>query len=394
MQELLRRLELVKIAIDLNDEEIITQQLAKLKALGTQDDTVGDIVIMLENIDYVSAILSIDEYLSLHKGLIKYEDPQLQALRLELKALEKRLQYLDEVKREYIEVIDEFNTQYNLRLGSLIQEILSLKEKLLRRILKKKRRAFEAEKNKYEHIKKEYDELKRKKRRIEDELEDLDEFDDAYDELYERYQKAKKDFESKEEEFHRQRKKAKKAKKKFDQEAENEEYEEARHNFEEFQSEYEDVREREQNRFELSEEEKIELKKLYREAGKLCHPDIVPEEVRAKATEIMQRLNEAYTKHDLESIRKILESLENGAFLKPASDIINDIAILRARIEEIRKKIEALEADIATIEENETFKTIQEIDDRDAYFKNIEEQLRQEYRRIKDQILEETTRET
>ena len=189
---------------------------------------------MLENIDYGSAILSIDEYLSLHKGLIKYEDPQLPAHRLELKALEKRLRYLDE--------------------------------------------------------------------------------------LYERYQKAKKDFESKEEKFHRQRKKAKKAKEKFDQQPENGEYEEARHNFEEFRSGYDDIRQKEQDRLELSEEEKIGLKNLYREAGKLCHPDIVPEEVRAKTTEIMQRLNEAYTKHDLESLRKILESLKSGAFLTPASE--------------------------------------------------------------------------
>ena len=53
----------------------------------------------------------------------KYEDKELQSLKLELKILEKKLQKHSAEKNEYLNNIDEFNAQYNLKLGELIQKL-------------------------------------------------------------------------------------------------------------------------------------------------------------------------------------------------------------------------------------------------------------------------------
>ena len=64
----------------------------------------------LKNLDYGSAALDIEAYLSRYSGVIVYEDKEVQGLKLELKSLEKKLQTLSELKREYLNDIDEFNT--------------------------------------------------------------------------------------------------------------------------------------------------------------------------------------------------------------------------------------------------------------------------------------------
>ena len=64
----------------------------------------------LENLDYGSAALDIETYLSRYSGIIIYKDKEVQGLKLELKSLEKKLQTLSELKREYLNDIDEFNT--------------------------------------------------------------------------------------------------------------------------------------------------------------------------------------------------------------------------------------------------------------------------------------------
>lgn len=57
------------------------------------------------------------------------------------------------------------------------------------------------------------------------------------------------------------------------------------------------------NTIKLNDDEKIEIKKLYKKAARLCHPDIVPIELKEKAHELMQLLNEAYSKRYSKSKR-------------------------------------------------------------------------------------------
>lgn len=64
------------------------------------DDEVKKILQKIENYDYSSAIVDIENYIAKHSGVVVYEDKELKALKLELKVLENRLQELSEQKNE------------------------------------------------------------------------------------------------------------------------------------------------------------------------------------------------------------------------------------------------------------------------------------------------------
>ena len=59
----------------------------------------------------------------------------------------------------------------------------------------------------------------------------------------------------------------------------------------------------------LEKEEEKELKKLYRKASRLTHPDIVSDFFREEASEIFVSLNRAYKKKDLEKVKEILKNI-------------------------------------------------------------------------------------
>jgi len=73
--------------------------------------------------------------------------------------------------------------------------------------------------------------------------------------------------------------------------------------------------ENEKEIFELTDEQKIELKKKYRKATVLCHPDKFanePVEIQKQPEEIFKELNEANATNDLEKVSEILANLEKG----------------------------------------------------------------------------------
>ena len=126
---------------------------------------------------------------------------------------------------------------------------------------------------------------------------------------------------------------------------------------------------------ELIEEEQIEIKKLYRKASKLCHPDVVSEEQKELADKLFAELNAAYKRNDLEKVREILESLEKGDFFVNKSVAINEKQLIKTEIEKLRIRIKELQKQLESIKESDAYKTINRISDWDFYFKEIKENL-------------------
>jgi len=244
---------------------------------------------------------------------IEDEDTQLQSLRLELKALEEKLQNFSSKKDEYLNAIDEFNVEYHLQLGDLIHDILLLEEQIFLNSLK------EMEKNNETQT-------------------------DDYSELLE-------------------------------------EYEEFKEYFQEFNELNEDLLK--EDREELDEEEKKELKKLFRKASKLCHPDIVYDELRGKATEIMKDLNDAYSKRDIKRVKEILLALKSGDDFKVASDTLEDKNLLKSKIVEIKEMIKEFEKELEEIKHNEAIKIMSEYTDIKVYFDELKKQLQEKYQDLK-----------
>ena len=319
------------------------------------------------------------------------KDIELESLKKELNNLESKLQELVEQKTEYLNDIEEFSREYNLHLGEIIKEILNLKREILykKTIKQQKQKAkYQEDIQIFQESKETIDELKSTIAELEEALESIDEDDENYKELTQAYNELKEELEKLENELELQEKELELAKEYIEDESIEKEYEEVNNHYEEFESEYEHIKKAFENSIILNDEEKKELKSLYKQAARLCHPDIVPDELKEKAHELMQKLNDAYSKKDLSKVKEILHSLQNGTSFEVSSETIEDKELLRAKIKEYLKNIETIKSEIEDIKEDETYQTIAELDDWDEYFEELKGGLEIEKERLENEALE------
>ena len=371
MNEILKRLEIIKSSIAIEEDEIIELQIMKLNKIDTDDD-IKEILSLLEELHYSKALTNIELYLTKYSGVVEYIDPQIQSLKLELKALEQKQQKLSQTKQEYLNDIDEFNTMYNLKLGELIEKILKAEEERLYKEYMQKQKEFEEEHKVFKEIKQNIDELNSTIDEFEAILDEIDEDDENYNEMHSTYQELKDEVERLKDQIDEENLNDIKDEEIYDK------YHEAKDSYEEYNNEYEEIKQNIDDSYELSKEDKKRLKLLWKKASKLCHPDIVTQNLKAKATQIMQMLNEAYGKHDITKINEILLNLESGTTFETNSDSIDDKEILVSKIEEYKREISDFDADIQEIKQNEIYQTIQEIDDLDEYFDGLKNKLEKE----------------
>jgi curved DNA-binding protein CbpA len=304
---------------------------------------------------------------SAHVDMVAYEDPEVKVCKQELKALEEKIQDLDALKNEQLASIEDFNTQYSLFVGDLIEKILKRKEEILAVKIAKLLERFEQEKECYE-------ETKRKTKKLKAELEALDECDDAYDKVHEAWEVAKEVEEA-------QRKKVEEAKEALENDEDFKAHEEIKQEHEESSCGHKKALE--QKRFTLNDEEKKELKLLFRKAARLCHPDIVTKELQDKAHEITAQLNEAYGQNDLNSVKKILDMLENGVYFDAASDSLQDVEKLKYKIVHLTELFADISQELEDIRADETYQTIEEIENWDDYFDEVRKALESEYEALR-----------
>ena len=298
-----------------------------------------------------------------------YLDTILKKLKNRLKTLEQKVQKLSLQKTEYLNEIDEFNILYSIHLGDIIQKTYILKQKLLEKFLKDSKSA--------NTIKTKISEIKKKIRALRKEMKTTLKNSEKYYELVEEYTILYEMLEKLENRLsnlnHNQE----------DDDKMYKIYENLKSEYEDFNKEYEDIKESLDDTCEISSDEKKDLKILWKKGCKLCHPDLVADEFKEKANEIMQSLNEAYSNKDISRVEEIIKDIECGTIFAVQSDIINDEELLKVKIDELLQHIEKLYNDIDDIEHDETFVTIQSIDDMDLYFKNKKKELQKNYTYIK-----------
>lgn len=156
-------------------------------------------------------------------------------------------------------------------------------------------------------------------------------------------------------------------------------FEEAKRDQEEYEGQLEEEKEKEL--FELSDNKKRELKKKFRKATTLCHPDRFTNEtpeIQKQAESIFKELNEANAKNQLDMVSEILQNLEQGNLSSKKGNSISDKEILRATIERLKGRLKSLKTEIIHIKQSETYQTINAIEDWDSYFSQKKEQLQLE----------------
>ena len=297
INELTKRLEILKNYILLEDFEAFNKEADKLSQYDSFLE-ISDIVDDVNSKQYSAAITKIHDFLSQNQQLLIWSDPEIAALKLEIKNLENELNAIDNEKIELEKVLYEFQYRHTIELGHIILEILKLK------------------KIKYRDDK-------------------------------EKYQEADNDEKQYQEHFNA---------------------------------------ETEKNIIELSPEDRDELKKKFRRASFLCHPDKVDDDLKEQAQNIFADLTDAYNKNDLKKVTEILEGLEKGGLFRIKSDTITEKEALFKTIENLRAQIKVLINEIISIKESETYKTIISIDNWNDYFTKTKDKLNRELEKLRLEI--------
>ena len=301
LQKIIKRLEILMNYILLEDIQELKKETTKLNEYSFVAD-LKEIIEEVKKDEFASAIKKIQHFISGNQQLLKWTDPEIAGLKLEIKNLENQMNAFDNEKIELEKLLTEFQHRHSTELGKIIIEILKFRKE-----------KFKLDKDKYE-------------------------------------------------------------------EAETDE--------KEYREQF--ARESERKIFELSAEEKNELKKKFRKATVLCHPDKVNDEFKEAAELIFIELKAAYDMNDLKKVSEILNDLENRNYFKIRSETITEKDILKAAIAKLRLKIKQLENEIINIKQSEAFKTISSITSWDEYFRITKEKLSIELDILKKQINERT----
>jgi len=284
----IKRLELIKNLISLEEEEELEHHITRLQSL-VYPSEVTKIVNCLQEKMYGTAIILIEDFLTANHQIAVYIDPEVQAVKLEVKGLEKKIQLLNDEKSELDKMIFEFGVRHNQELGELILKILQ----------------FRKDQSKGTPLEKEANE-------------DYDNFNTEYETT------------------------------------QNEKIES------------------------LSDEELKELKSNYRNASKLCHPDLVNDSQRELAGKLFIELNEAYEKNNLMRVSEILADLKKGKAFTSKSDNINAKQELLSELERLKMRLAELNAVINNIKISPAYIRIKNITDWNDYFEKTKQELKEQ----------------
>jgi hypothetical protein len=300
LKKIIRRLEIIKNFILLEEINEISRSTSKLEEYDFNSD-IEEIITYIKNEDLGNAIIKIERFLSKNQQLSIWTDPEIAALKLEIKNIENQINAFDNEKIGLEKILADFQHRHSIELGEIIIDILKLRKVV-----------FKDDKEKFEE--------------------------------------AKKDEKEYQGQFKAEKKK-----------------------------EIQD----------LSKEQQKELKKKFRKATTLCHPDkfsIEPIDVQKQAEAIFKELNEANSKNDLARVTEILANLEKGILKAESRDSISDKEKLRATVDRLKLKLKQLESEILNIKQSDTFKTVTSIENWDAYFDQTKEKLKLELKELRKEI--------
>ena len=127
VSKIIKRLEMIKSLISLEEEDEIGTHISKLEQLPSTAELI-DILVCLKEKMYSKAVTAIEIFISQHQSLTVYIDPKIDALKLEIKALEVAINILSNEQADVEKLIHEFGIRHNKELGELIIKILQYRK--------------------------------------------------------------------------------------------------------------------------------------------------------------------------------------------------------------------------------------------------------------------------
>ena len=172
ISKILIRLETLKNIIILEDTEDINYQVKKIKLL-VKNQNVSDvitnfneIIILIEKSNFSKAVLLISELVNKYKQIAVYIDPDISALKLEIKSLELQLSSIEDEKTDIEKLISGFEIRYNSELGEYLIKLLKIRKEKLKEEAEKdhtKQTEFEEAENDFNEYENNYNNTKNKK---------------------------------------------------------------------------------------------------------------------------------------------------------------------------------------------------------------------------------------
>jgi DnaJ-domain-containing protein 1 len=369
----IKRLEIIKNAIELEDDDIILSQLARLRSEAFDDELLA-IVTALENQNYTAAMAAITAWLQSQRAMTQWRDPQVAASKLELKALEERLRDLIDRRNARVQQLDEFNDLYFSRLGPLMSQILQLRKTLaelnLRRQQAEARRREEDYRRCQQYMSQAVEVLATLTQRWRELPADsvqaaetrklLQQQSDLIANLLAEAQELERGLTREEED-----------------EPARQARDEANEEYEKYREQHHDAEVRLRKGKALSEEDQNELKRLWRQASKLCHPDLVADDLKDEANTMMVQLNQAKQRGDVKAIRSLVARLQQGFEPIMASDRLNDLERIRKKMAQVREQIDTLVSELAELEKEESWLLVSTLNNMESYFTQQEKALRE-----------------
>ncbi len=162
---LLKRLEIIKNVIAIQDGDDIEYQTGKLKKIletASENQLTLEIDVLVKHIDnkaYGDAMRLLNDLLQKYNTITKWQDPEVQGLQTEVRSLTATISNLESELSDIEKLIHEFEVKHSEALGGLILKILDIKKKIAAE--KAKERPFDdAAKQDYENAKEEEQQYK------------------------------------------------------------------------------------------------------------------------------------------------------------------------------------------------------------------------------------------
>jgi hypothetical protein len=164
------------------------------------------------------------------------------------------------------------------------------------------------------------------------------------------------------------------------------EYEEAERDYEAYHQQYEESKKQTQQ--ELNTAELGQLKKAYREAALLCHPDKVHESMKNQAQETFLDLQNAYQQNDLKKIEKILHQLKTSFNFASVADKVNEKQQLLAEVTRLRLILDQLRLELNELKSDESYITVKGIKDWATHFEALKVKLHRQLEKYQALFIE------
>lgn len=143
---------------------------------------------------------------------------------------------------------------------------------------------------------------------------------------------------------------------------------------------------------ELDDQEEKDIKRIYRLACSLCHPDKVSKDYKEEAHDNFVELQKAYKSNDLSSVEAIYKELLAKGRLKTRSSSLTEVETLQAVITEMEYSIRILTNELKTIANSNEFNLIamagNNMSEWNNYFEKRRESLEDLFYNIEQEIAE------